>query len=203
MTTLPQQPIDSVQVPQTVGLSPEMAFSLVGQSGLAPMFQVQQVAGQPLPGVATQWGQTPESFAGQPPPPGAPATRVTAQSPMAGSWVPRGSVVYMEWAQAAPPPKKSSPVGWIVVGVLVALLVLAGLVWLLTSGGGGDKPKPSESPSPTATETVTRSASPRPTQTVTATATATATTTATATATKTPTPTLTSTTENPAGPAGP
>lgn len=202
MSTMPQQPIDSVQVPQTVGLSPEMAFSLVGQSGLAPMFQAQQVAGQPLPGVPTQWGQAPASFAGQVPAPGTPATHVTAQSPMAGSWVPRGSVVYMEWAQVAPPPKKSSPVGWIVVGGLVAVLLLVGLFWLLTSGDGGE-PKPSESPSPTATATVTQSPTPRPTATVTATQTATATATRTATATATATQTPTATEANPAGPAGP
>jgi len=53
-STWPQNPVDSVQVPQTVGLSPEVAFNVVGQSGLAPMFQVQAVADQPLPGVATQ-----------------------------------------------------------------------------------------------------------------------------------------------------
>lgn len=206
MTTLPQQPIDSVQVPQAVGLSPEMAFNLVGQSGLAPMFQAQQVPGQPPAGVATQWGQAPASFAGQPPVPGAPATQVTAQSPMAGSWVPRGSVVYLEWGQVAAPHKKGSPVGWIILGVLLAVLLLAGLLWLLTRGDDG-QPKPPESPSPTATATVTRSPSPQPTETVTATETATATDTktATATATRTPTstPTQTQTQDNPAGPAGP
>ena len=67
MTTMPQQPVESVQVPQTVGLSPEVAFNLVGQAGLAPMFQAQQVSGRPLPGIATQWGQAPASFAGPAP----------------------------------------------------------------------------------------------------------------------------------------
>ncbi|HRY09238.1 MAG: hypothetical protein H6526_03295 [Actinobacteria bacterium] len=188
MTTMPQQPIESVQVPQTVGLSPEVAFNLVGQAGLAPMFQAQQVAGRPLPGIATQWGQAPASFAGQAPLPGQPATQVIAQSPVAGSWVPRGSVVYMEWAEVAAAPPKKSPVGWIIAAVVLGLLALAGLFWWLTSGG---EPEPDTSKSPTPTETVTESASPRPTRTVTETATATATATQTATATATATETET------------
>ena len=188
MTTMPQQPIESVQVPQTVGLSPEVAFNLVGQAGLAPMFQAQQVAGRPLPGIATQWGQAPASFAGQAPLPGQPATQVIAQSPVAGSWVPRGSVVYMEWAEVATAPPKKSPVGWIIAAVVLGLLALAGLFWWLTSGG---EPEPDTSKSPTPTETVTESASPRPTRTVTETATATATATQTATATATATETET------------
>ncbi len=192
MTTMPQNPVDSVQVPQTVGLSPEVAFNLVGQSGLAPMFQAQQVAGQPLPGVATQWGQTPASFAGQAPVPGQPATQVIAQSPMAGAWVPRGSVVYMEWAAVAPPAKKSSPVGWIIAGILALLLIVAAAVWFLNNSGGSE-PEPSKSPKPTTTETVTQTPGPRPTQTVTATATATQTATATATETATATPSETPT----------
>lgn len=190
MTTMPQQPVESVQVPQTVGLSPEVAFNLVGQAGLAPMFQAQQVAGRPLPGIATQWGQAPSSFAGQAPLPGQPATQVIAQSPVAGSWVPRGSVVYMEWAEVAAAPPKKSPVGWIIAAVILGLLVLAGLFWWLTSGG---EPDPDTSESPTPTETVTESASPRPTRTVTETATATATATQTATATATATETETAT----------
>ncbi|MFN8185247.1 MAG: hypothetical protein U0R23_12575 [Candidatus Nanopelagicales bacterium] len=200
MTTMPQQPIDSVQVPQTVGLSPEVAFNLVGQAGLAPMFQARQIPGQPLPGVATQWGQTPASFAGQAPVPGAPATQVVAQSPMAGSWVPRGSVLYMEWAEVETEPEKGSPVGWIIAGVLAALLVLGGLIWFLANGGESG---PEPSGSPTTTETVTESPSPRPTKTVTETATATATATATQTATATATATATQTetaTGNPAAP---
>ena len=192
MTTMPQNPVDSVQVPQTVGLSPEVAFNLVGQSGLAPMFQAQQVAGQPLPGVATQWGQTPASFAGQAPVPGQPATQVIAQSPMAGAWVPRGSVVYMEWAPVAPPAKQSSPVGWIIAGILALLLIAAAAVWFLNNSGGSE-PEPSKSPKPTTTETVTQTPSPRPTRTVTATATATQTATATATETATATPSETPT----------
>jgi hypothetical protein len=188
MTTMPQNPVDSVQVPQTVGLSPEVAFNLVGQSGLAPMFQAQQVAGQPLPGVATQWGQTPASFAGQAPLPGQPATQGIAQSPMAGAWVPRGSVVYMEWAAVAAPAKKGSPVGWIIAGILALLLIGAAAFWFLTNGGDSE-PEPSKSPKPTATETVTQTPSPRPTRTVTATATATQTATATATETATATAT--------------
>ncbi len=187
MTTWQQNPVDAVQVPQTVGLSPEVAFNLVGQAGLAPMFQVQQVQGQALPGVATQWGQAPPSFAGQAPTPGQPAAQIIAQNPVAGAWVPRGSVVYMEWVQVAPATKKSSPVGWIVAAV-VALAVLGGLAFFLLNGGSSD-PEPSKSP--TATETVTESASPRPTRTVTATATATSTATATATATETSTETST------------
>jgi len=190
MTTMPQQPIDSVQVPQAVGLSPEVAFNIVGQAGLAPMFQARQVPGQPLPGVATQWGQTPASFAGQAPVPGAPATQVIAQNPMAGAWVPRGSVVYMEWAEVEVAPEKGSPVGWIIAGVLAVLLVLGGLIWFLVNGGDSG---PEPSGSPTATETVTQSPSPRPTQTVTETATATATETSTQTATSTATATATET----------
>jgi hypothetical protein len=192
-STWPQNPVDSVQVPQTVGLSPEVAFNVVGQSGLAPMFQVQAVADQPLPGVATQWGQTPASFAGQQPVPGQPAARIVAQNPLPGAWVPRGSVLYMEWVEGTPPPKKSSPVGWIIAGILGLLVILAALVFFLTSGEGGNDTDPSESPSPTSTETVTRSETRTATATATATetATATATETATATATETATPTPT------------
>lgn len=183
MTTWPQQPIDSVQVPQAVGLSPEVAFNLVGQAGLAPMFQAQAVPGQPLPGVPSQWGQVPASFTGQAQ--GQAASHVTAQSPLPGTWVPRGSVVYLEWAEVAPVvEEKSSATGWIVAGVLGALVLLAGLVWFLTSGGDAN-PEPSKTP--TATATVTESPSPRPTKTVTSTATATETATATATATETST----------------
>ncbi|MBK6763921.1 MAG: hypothetical protein IPG68_11935 [Micrococcales bacterium] len=190
MTTMPQQPIDSVQVPQAVGLSPEVAFNLVGQAGLAPMFQARQVPGQPLPGVATQWGQAPASSAGRARLPGAPAAQVIAQNPMAGSWVPRGSVVYMEWSEVESAPEKGSPVGWIIAGVLAALLVLGGLIWFLVNGGDSG---PEPSGSPTATQTVTESPSPRPTRTVTETATATATETSTQTATSTATATETQT----------
>lgn len=189
MTTWPQQPIDSVQVPQAVGLSPEVAFNIVGQAGLAPSFQAQAAPGEPMPGVPSQWGQVPATFTGQPPVPGQPATHVTAQSPMPGTWVPRGSVVYLEWAEIAPVVEKRSAAGWIVAAVLAALVVLAGLLWFLTSGG---EPEPDPSKTPTATETVTKSPSPRPTQTVTETATATETSTATATATATETSTVTS-----------
>lgn len=202
MTTMPQQPIDSVQVPQTVGLSPEVAFNIVGQSGLAPMFQAQQVQGRPLPGVPTQWGQAPATFVGQAPAPGQPAAQITAQSPMGGAWIPRGSVVYMEWAEVLPPQKKGSPVGWIVAGVVAALVVLGGLGWLLTRDGGAE-PGPSPSPTSTATETVTSTPSPAPTQTVTQTPTVTATATATRTATATATATETESAPGPAGPAGP
>ena len=190
MTTWPQQPIDSVQVPQAVGLSPEVAFNIVGQAGLAPNFQAQAAPGQPVPGVPSQWGQVPATFTGQPPAPGQPATHVTGQSPMPGTWVPRGSVVYLEWAEIEPVVEKRSSAGWIVAAVLAALVVLAGLVWLLT-GDGDAQPEPSKTP--TATETVTESPSPRPTKTVTETATATQTSTSTATATATETSTVTST----------
>ena len=104
---MPQQPIESVQVPQTVGLSPEVAFNIVGQAGLAPMFQAQQVAGRPLPGIATQWGQAPASFAGQAPLPGQAPTQVIAQSPVAGSWsgprqAPRSRRRSRRWAGSSP-----------------------------------------------------------------------------------------------------
>ena len=105
-STWPQNPVDSVQVPQTVGLSPEVAFNVVGQSGLAPMFQVQAVADQPLPGVATQWGQTPASFAGQQPVPQPPLAS-WPRTRCRGPGFPRGSVLYMEWVEGAPPPKKA------------------------------------------------------------------------------------------------
>jgi hypothetical protein len=191
MTTWPQQPIDSVQVPQAIGLSPEVAFNIVGQAGLAPMFQAQAAPGQPVPGVPSQWGQVPASFAGQPPVPGQPAAHVVGQSPLPGTWVPRGSVVYLEWQEVgAAPVEKSSNAGWIVAGILAALVVLAGLVWFLTAGGNAE---PDPSRSPTATETVTQTPSPRPTRTVTETATSTETSTATATATATQTSTVTAT----------
>lgn len=183
MTTWPQQPVDNVQVPQTVGLSPEVAFNLVGQSGLAPMFQAQPVPGEPLPGVPTQWGQAPASFAGMAPSAQQPPAQIIAQSPIAGTWVPRGSVVYMEWAEAGPPPKKSSPVGWIILALL-GLLILGGLIFALTSGGDST-PEPSKSPNPT--KTVTQTPSPQPTETITETATATATQTSTSTETATAT----------------
>lgn len=186
MTTWQQPPVDNVQVPQTVGLSPEVAFNLVGQSGLAPMFQAQPAPGQPLPGVPTQWGQAPASFAGMAPGTQHPPAQIIAQSPIAGTWVPRGSVVYMEWAEAGPPPKKGSPVGWIVVSLL-GLLVLAGLLYALVGGSGDSKPEPSKTPNPT--KTVTQTPSPQPTQTITETATATAT--ATSTSTETATATVT------------
>lgn len=189
MTTWQQQPIDSVQVPQAVGLSPEVAFNVVGQAGLAPMFQAQAAPGQPAPGVASQWGQVPASFTGAPPAPGQPAAHVTGQSPLPGTWVPRGSVVYLEWAEVAPvAPEKSSSAGWIAAAILAALLVVAGLVWFLAAGDDAN-PEPSRSPS--ATETVTKTPSPRPTRTVTETATATQTSTATSTATATATETST------------
>lgn len=189
---MPQQPIDSVQVPQAVGLSPEVAFNLVGQAGLAPMFQAQAVPGGAVPGVPSQWGQVPPSFTGQAPAPGQPAAHVVAQNPLPGTWVPRGSVVYLEWAEVvpmvAPEQKRGSSAGWIVAGILAALLVLAGAVWFLASGGDAD-PDPSRSPS--ATATVTETPSPRPTRTVTETATATQTATSTSTATATETSTVT------------
>lgn len=181
MTTWPQQPIDSVQVPQVIGLSPEVAFNLIGQAGLAPMFQSAM-------GVPSQWGQVPVSFTGQPGPP----AQVIASNPMPGTWVPRGSVVYMDWTEVAvaAPEEKKSPVGWIVAVILAALLVFAGLVWFLNQGGDAN-PEPSRTP--TATETVTKKPQPAPTETVTATATATQTATATATATETSTETVTAT----------
>lgn len=187
MATWQQPPVDSVQVPQTIGLSPEVAFNIVGQSGLAPMFQAQPVQGQPMPGVPTQWGQAPASFTGGTPT-GEPTSQIIAQNPIAGTWVPRGSVLYMEWAELAPAKKKGSPLPWIIV-ILLALLLIGGLAYALLSGSGSSKPKPSESP--TATKTVTESASPAPTQTITSTATATQTqkTTATTTSTVTATPT--------------
>lgn len=190
MTTWQQQPIDSVQVPQVVGLSPEAAFNVVGQASLAPMFSAQPVAGQ-NPGVPSQWGQVPASFAGQAPVPGQAATHVIAQNPMPGAWVPRGSVVYIEWADMEPVAASGgSKTGWIVAAVLAALLIGAGLAWFLTAGGDAN-PEPSRTPTATATATatVTTAPSPRPTRTVTATATATKTATATATATATKTPT--------------
>jgi hypothetical protein len=191
MTTMPQQPIDSVQVPQAVGLSPEAAFNLVGQAGLAPMFQAQAAPGGAVPGVPSQWGQVPASFTGQTPAPGQPASHVIGQNPLPGTWVPRGSVVYLEWAEVAPAPEqKSSSAGWIVAGILAALAVLAGVIWFVASGDGAN-PEPSDSPS--ATATVTETPSPRPTRTVTETATATATQTSTATSTATATATETST----------
>jgi hypothetical protein len=201
MTTMPQQPIDSVQVPQAVGLSPEVAFNLVGQAGLAPTFQAQAAPGAPVPGVPSQWGQVPASFTGQAPVPGQPAAHVVAQNPLPGTWVPRGSIVYLEWAEVvpvvAPEEKEASSAGWIVAGILAALLVLAGLVWFLASGGDPD-PEPSRSPS--ATATVTETPSPRPTRTVTETATSTQTATSTSTATATATATETSTVTAPPTP---
>lgn len=188
MSTWPQQPLDSVQVPQTVGLSPEVSFNLVGQAGLAPMFQAQALPGGTLPGVPTQWGQAPASFAGQPPVAGQPAAQIVAQSLLAGSWVPRGSVMYMEWTETAPAAKKSSSAGWIVALVLALLVLGAAAAWFFTSGGDSD-PEPSKSPS--ATQTVTETPSPRPTRTVTETATATSTQTQTSTATATSTETST------------
>lgn len=196
MTTWQQQPTDNVQVPQVVGLSPEAAFNVVGQASLAPQFSAQPVAGE-VPGVPSQWGQVPSSFAGQPPLPGQAATHVVAQNPMAGAWVPHGSVVYMEWAEMQPVASEQeggSNTGWIVAAILGAVLVVAGLAWLLTSGGDAN-PEPSETATKTATATatVTERPGPRPTQTVTATATQTATKTATATATVTATATTTKT----------
>lgn len=193
MTTMPQNPIDSVQVPQTVGLSPEVAFGVVGQAGLAPMFQVRQVPGQPLPGVATQWGQAPTSFTGQPSPQGPSTSQIVAQSPVAGTWVPRGSVVYMEWTEVAAPEKKGAQVGWIIASVLMALFVVFVVLWLVNRDSSAEPAETSGSPTATetrtATATVTEQAQPRPTRTVTATATETETTTATATATETETQT--------------
>lgn len=188
MTTWQQQPIDSVQVPQVIGLSPEVAFNLIGQAGLAPLFQAQPVQGQ-LPGVQSQWGQVPASFTGQAVAGGQPPAHVVGQNPLPGAWVPRGSVVYIEWAETpVVVEKQKSATGWVVAGIL-GVLVLAGvLLWSLNSGGGSE-PEPSRTP--TATETVTKTPPPRPTQTVTATATATETATATATATETATETAT------------
>lgn len=190
MTTWQQPPVDSVQVPQTVGLSPEVAFNLVSQNGLAPMYQAQPIPGQAMPGIPTQWGQAPASFAGGAQTADYPATQIIAQNPVAGTWVPRGSVLYMEWAEVAPPAKKTSPLVWILV-VLLAVLVLAALAYALLANGKDSKPKPSESP--TATKTVTESASPQPTTTVTQTATATQTQNTTRTATSTATATSTTT----------
>ncbi len=185
--------MDSAQVPQVIGLSPEAAFNVVGQAGLAPMFSVQPVAGQ-MPGVPSQWGQVPASFTGQPPVPGQAGAHVVGQNPMPGTWVPRGSVVYIEWAEVEPVDEGGSNTGWIVAAVLAGLLVVAGLVWFLTAGGDAN-PEPSKTPkvttTATATATVTSEPSPRPTRTVTETATATATQTATETATATPEPTVT------------
>ena len=196
MTTTPQNPVDSVQVPQTVGLSPEVAFSIVGQAGLNPVFQVRQVPGQPLPGVATQWGQAPESFTGQPAAEGERPAQIVGQSPLAGTWVPRGSVLYMEWAQSGTEPKKGSPVPWIIAAVLSALFIVF-LVVLAVTRNGDAEPESSTSPAQTqtqtatatatATETVTQRTTPEPPRTVTATATQTETATATATETQTAT----------------
>jgi hypothetical protein len=181
MTTWPQQPIDSVQVPQVIGLSPEVAFNLIGQAGLAPLFQSAM-------GVPSQWGQVPVSFTGQPGPP----AHIVAQNPLPGTWVPRGSVVYMDWVETAGEVAqgKKSPVGWVVAAILAALLLFGGLAWFLSQGGDAN---PDPSRTPTATETVTKTPPPRPTRTVTATATETATETATATATATETATETAT----------
>lgn len=201
MTTMPQQPIDSVQVPQAVGLSPEVAFSVVGQAGLAPMFQARTVAGAPAPGVTSQWGQVPGTLSGQPVAQGQPAARVVAQNPVPGTWVPRGSVVYLEWSQVAPAREETAGAGWIVAAILAALLVLGGLVWFLASGGDAE-PEPSKSPR--SIQTVTETPTPGPTQTATVTATATATATATKTKEATETATATqTTTETAPAPAGP
>ncbi len=189
MTTWQQQPVDSVQVPQAIGLSPEVAFNVIGQAGLAPMFQAQPVEGE-LPGVASQWGQVPASFTGTPV--AGQAAHVIAQNPMPGAWVPRGAVVYMEWAQTQTAPPKKSSAGWIVATILGVLVIAIVAVFFL-AGSDDPQPEPSRSPAvtPTATETVTKAPSPRPTRTVTETATETATQTATATATETQTATAT------------
>lgn len=195
MTTWQQPPADQVQVPQTVGLSPEIAFNLVGQSGLAPMFQAQPFPGMPTPGVATQWGQAPASFGGLAPTPETSA-QIVGQNPVAGSWVPRGSVVYLEWAQTLPleEGERSSPLPWIIAGVLAALLLL-GLLFLFLANDDDKKDKPDKSPSPTPTLTQTtqptQQPTSQPTQTVTQTATATKTTETTKTAESTVTATTT------------
>ncbi len=186
MTTWQQEPIDSVQVPPVMGLSPELAFNAVAQAGLAPMFRTQPIEGV-LPGVPSQWGQVPAAMTGQPV--AGPPALVNTQTPMPGAWVPRGSVVYMEWAEAGVVhEEKRSSVGWIVAALLATLIVVGGLVWFFAAD---DEPIPQPSRTPTATETVTKTPQPRPTQTVTATQTATATATATETATATATTTAT------------
>ena len=140
-----------------------------------------------LPGVPSQWGQVPASMTGQPV--ATPPALVNSQNPMPGAWVPRGSVVYMEWAEAGVVhEEKRSSVGWIVAALLATLIVVGGLVWFFAAD---DEPIPQPSRTPTATETVTKTPQPRPTQTVTATQTATATATATETATATATTTAT------------
>lgn len=172
MTTTPQNPVDSIQVPRTVGLSPEVAFSIAGQAGLSPVFHVRQVPGQPLPGVATQWGQVPASFTGQPAAEGEQSAQIVGQSPLAGTWVPRGSVLYMQWARSGAGSTKESPVPWIIAAVLSALFIVFLVVRAVTSSGDAEPGSPT---SPTVTQTLTATATSTQTETATATETQTAT----------------------------
>lgn len=191
--TWSQGPQDAVAVPQTVGLTPEVAFNVVRQAGLAPMYSPRYNQSDPVPGIATQWGQAPASFTGQPAATPQVPTQVVAQNPIAGTVVPLGSVVYMEWLelQAPPPPEKSSW-GWVIAALIGFAAVVALLFFLLSDRGDPDPdPSPSRSETPTETETVTQTPGPTPTETVTETATSTATETATATATETATETAT------------
>lgn len=146
MTSWPQGPTESVQVPQVVGLSPDIAYAAITQAGFVPMFQVQAAPGQPLPGVATQWGQVPVTFTGQPAATAHPAAQVVAQSPAAGAWALPGSTVYAQWVEVIPVPERhTSYAGWIVAGVLTVLLVVGAVAWLVT---GGAMPEPSAVPTP-------------------------------------------------------
>jgi hypothetical protein len=150
MTSWPQGPTESVQVPQVVGLTPDVAYAAITQAGLVPMFQVRAAAGQPLPGVATQWGQVPVTFTGQPVSAENPSAQVVTQSPAAGAWAQRGSVVYAQWVEVIPVPERhTSYAGWIVAGVLTVLLVVGALAWLITGGAMPEPPViPTTSPSP-------------------------------------------------------
>lgn len=148
MTSWPQGPTESVQVPQVVGLSPDVAYGAITQAGFVPMFQVQAAPGQPPPGVASQWGQVPVTFTGQPAAAAHPAAQVVAQSPAAGAWAQRGSVVYAQWVEVIPvPERRTSYAGWIVAGILTVLLIVGALAWLVTGGG---MPEPGPAPTTSA-----------------------------------------------------
>jgi hypothetical protein len=147
--------VDSLQVPQVIGLSPEAAYSAIVQAGFVPLFAVQAQPGQPLSGVATQWGQVPLTFAGQSSSVAVPMGQVVAQSPAAGAWAPRHSVVHAQWVEVAPavPPvlhRRESYAGWIVAAVLTVLLIVGAVAWLVTGGG---MPEPVATATPTSGST--------------------------------------------------